>query len=62
MERRLPTYESDGYAVPPVFLRQVEVHIQQVLDAFQASGRVGSPRREPPSVEGGGAFVQRMEL
>jgi hypothetical protein len=30
-------YESDGYTVPPVFLRQVEVHVQQVLDAFDAS-------------------------
>jgi predicted nucleotide-binding protein (sugar kinase/HSP70/actin superfamily) len=26
------TYESDGYAVAPAFLRQVDVHIQQVLD------------------------------
>jgi predicted nucleotide-binding protein (sugar kinase/HSP70/actin superfamily) len=26
------TYESDGYAVSPSFLRQVDVHIQQVLD------------------------------
>jgi predicted CoA-substrate-specific enzyme activase len=26
------TYESDGYAVAPSFIRQVEVHIQQVLD------------------------------
>ena len=26
------TYESDGYAVSPSFLRQVEVHAQQVLD------------------------------
>ena len=25
------TYESDGYAVSPSFLRQVDVHIQQVL-------------------------------
>jgi len=25
------TYESDGFSVPPAFLRQVEVHIQQVL-------------------------------
>jgi hypothetical protein len=25
------TYESDGYAVAPAFLRQVDVHIQQVL-------------------------------
>jgi hypothetical protein len=28
----LLTYESDGYAVAPSFLRQVDVHIQQVLD------------------------------
>ena len=26
------TYESDGYAVSPSFLRQVEVHTQQVLE------------------------------
>jgi len=26
------TYESDGYAVSPSFLRQVEVHTQQILD------------------------------
>ncbi|MCK6500430.1 MAG: hypothetical protein L6Q38_13235, partial [Nitrospira sp.] len=26
------TYESDGYAVAPSVLRQVDVHIQQVLD------------------------------
>lgn len=25
------TYESDGYPVSPSFLRQAEVHIQQVL-------------------------------
>jgi predicted CoA-substrate-specific enzyme activase len=28
----LLAYESDGYAVSPWFMRQVEVHIQQVLD------------------------------
>jgi hypothetical protein len=27
----LLAYESDGYAVAPSFLRQVDVHIQQVL-------------------------------
>lgn len=34
LQRGMPmlTYESDGYAVEPAFLRQVEVHIQQVLD------------------------------
>ncbi len=33
LQRGMPilTYESDGYAVAPSFLRQVEVHIQQVL-------------------------------
>jgi predicted nucleotide-binding protein (sugar kinase/HSP70/actin superfamily) len=33
-ERDMPilTCESDGYAVSPAFLRQVDVHIQQVLD------------------------------
>ena len=25
------TYESDGFGVHPAFLRQVDVHIQQVL-------------------------------
>jgi len=29
------SYESDGYAVPPAFLRQVEVHIQQVLERWE---------------------------
>ena len=34
IQRGMPilTYESDGYAVSPSFLRQVEVHIQQVLE------------------------------
>jgi hypothetical protein len=31
------TYESDGYAVSPSFVRQVEVHIRQILD--RAAGR-----------------------
>jgi predicted CoA-substrate-specific enzyme activase len=33
IQRGMPilTFESDGYAVAPSFLRQVEVHIQQVL-------------------------------
>ena len=38
------TYESDGYAVAPSFLRQVEVHIQQVLD------RAARNRQTPPTV------------
>lgn len=36
------TYESDGYAVSPSILRQVSVHIQQVLD--HASGDSASAR------------------
>ena len=34
LQRGMPvlTYESDGYAVSPSFLRQVDVHIQQVLE------------------------------
>jgi predicted CoA-substrate-specific enzyme activase len=39
LQRGMPmlTYESDGYAVAPGFLRQVDVHIQQVLEC--AAGR-----------------------
>jgi len=35
--RQMPiiSYESDGYAVSPSFLKQVEVHIQQVLEHAQ---------------------------
>jgi predicted CoA-substrate-specific enzyme activase len=32
MDMPLLTYESDGYAVAPSFLRQVEVHIEQVRE------------------------------
>ena len=32
------TYESDGYAVSPSILRQVDVHIQQVLAHAVKSG------------------------
>jgi hypothetical protein len=36
------TYESDGYAVSPSFLRQVDVHIQQVLEpAAKTRGQRG---------------------
>jgi predicted CoA-substrate-specific enzyme activase len=43
IQRGMPilTFESDGYAVEPSFLRQVEVHIQQVL-AHADSNRVES--------------------
>ena len=44
MRRGMPllSYESDGYAVSPSFLRQVDVHIQQVRE--HASGGRGSPK------------------
>jgi len=35
------TYESDGFSVSPAFLRQVDVHIQQVLGSLP--DRAGSP-------------------
>jgi len=37
LQLRMPmlTYESDGYAVAPAFLRQVDVHIQQVLECAE---------------------------
>ena len=43
IQRGMPilTYESDGYAVEPSFLRQVDVHIQQVL-AHAESNRTES--------------------
>ena len=46
------TYESDGYAVAPSFLRQVEVHIQQVLQ------RAAAKRREPSN---GGKIADLFE-
>jgi predicted CoA-substrate-specific enzyme activase len=49
LEQGMPilTYESDGYAVDPSFLRQVDVHIQQVLDR-------AARNRERPSAAAGG--------
>lgn len=43
------TYESDGYAVAPAVLRQVEVHIQQVLEC-------AARRRAGAGTETGGAY------
>jgi predicted CoA-substrate-specific enzyme activase len=41
----LLTYESDGYAVSPSFLRQVEVHIEQVLErAGQRNEKAMAPK------------------
>lgn len=43
IQRGMPllSYESDGYAVAPAFLRQVDVHVQQVLEhaAHKAANR-----------------------
>jgi predicted nucleotide-binding protein (sugar kinase/HSP70/actin superfamily) len=41
IQQRMPilTYESDGFSVSPAFLRQVDVHIQQVLGNASAKGR-----------------------
>ena len=50
------TYESDGYAVAPSFVRQVEVHIQQVLD------RAAQNRAQPPAAAGGLAGMFRAAL
>jgi predicted CoA-substrate-specific enzyme activase len=51
------TYESDGYAVAPSFLRQVEVHIQQVLD------RAAQNREKSPAAGSGlsGVFKSAMD-
>ncbi len=48
-QRRIPllSYESDGYAVSPSFLRQVDVHIQQVLE------HAARTRKEAPQQAGG---------
>lgn len=37
------TYESDGYPVAPSFLRQVDVHIQQVLDRAALTRKLAPP-------------------
>jgi predicted CoA-substrate-specific enzyme activase len=47
------TYESDGYAVAPSFIRQVEVHIQQILD------RAAQRRVKPQPARGGLAGLFR---
>ena len=37
------TYESDGFSVPPAFLRQVDVHVQQVLNHRAARKEAEGP-------------------
>ena len=48
----LLTYESDGYPVAPSFLRQVDVHIQQVLEhaSRRTSRRIVGPFAAPGSI------------
>jgi predicted nucleotide-binding protein (sugar kinase/HSP70/actin superfamily) len=50
------TYESDGYAVAPSFLRQVDVHIQQVLD------HAARNREAPPIATAGLAGLFKSAL
>jgi hypothetical protein len=50
------TYESDGYAVAPAFVRQVEVHIQQVLD------RAAQNRPAPQTMANGLTSLFRSAL
>jgi predicted nucleotide-binding protein (sugar kinase/HSP70/actin superfamily) len=46
-ERGIPilTYESDGYAVSPAFLRQVDVHIERIAARHGAARAAASRRR-----------------
>jgi len=52
LQRGVPmlTYESDGYAVAPAVLRQVDVHIQQVLE-FAARRRPAAVGSEEAQTE-----------
>ena len=50
------TYESDGYGVVPSFLRQVDVHIQQVLD------RAARNRATPQAITDGFKGLFRSAL
>lgn len=50
------TYESDGYAVAPSFLSQVDVHIQQVLD------HAARNREAPPIATAGLAGLFKSAL
>jgi predicted CoA-substrate-specific enzyme activase len=45
------TYESDGYAVSPSFLRQVEVHIEQVLRRSKSRAEVALQGASAPAKE-----------
>jgi predicted nucleotide-binding protein (sugar kinase/HSP70/actin superfamily) len=47
-QQRMPilTYESDGFSVSPALLRQVDVHIQQVLNTVDLTGHAAGARTE----------------
>jgi predicted nucleotide-binding protein (sugar kinase/HSP70/actin superfamily) len=47
IQQRMPilTYESDGFSVSPAFLRQVDVHIQQVLGHSRAKEHSSRAKR-----------------
>ena len=49
--RKMPilTYESDGYVVSPAFLKQVEVHIQQVLEHAERNREPASANSRKPA-------------
>ena len=42
------TYESDGFSVSPALLRQVDVHVQQVLAQQTASRNCVTWARDSP--------------
>ncbi len=48
LQHRMPmlSYESDGYAVSPSFFRQVDVHIQQVLERRARRGKAETLKTE----------------
>jgi len=54
LQRGMPVlaYESDGYPVSPSFLRQVDVHIQQVLERAAKRGSGGGEGIEPVTNRG----------
>ncbi len=58
IQRGMPilAFESDGYAVSPSFVRQVEVHIQQVL------GRAAQNREDPQAASSGLAGIFRSAM
>jgi hypothetical protein len=50
MQQGMPllTYETDGYPVSPAVLRQIDVHIQQVLQHHASTGNDSEHRDQKP--------------